>query len=102
MEDSVVEKKLTDARTGLNTNIGLAQEAIDAAQELLDSPLGATAGQQARSDLEASRTTLIATITEARTLLTGDDIDAMQTMLNTLAGDSSDLTFKIQAMDPVI
>jgi hypothetical protein len=34
--------------------------------------------------------------------LTGDDIDAMQTMLNTLAGDSSDLTFKIQAMDPVI
>lgn len=100
VEDSIHEKSLTDARTFLNTNIGLAQVSIDAARELLDSPAGATAPAQAQADLEASRATLIATVAEARTLLTGGDVDAMQAMLNRLAGASADLDFEIEAIDP--
>lgn len=73
---------------------------IDAARELLDSPAGAPAPAQARADLEASRATLIATVAEARTLLTGDDVDAMQAMLNRLAGASADLDFEVEAIDP--
>lgn len=74
---------------------------IDAARELLDSPAGATAPAQAQADLEASRATLIATVAEARTPLTGDDVDAMQAMLNTLARGGSDLALKIHAIDPL-
>lgn len=100
VEDSIHEESLTDARSFLNSTIGLAELSIEAAQELLDSQAGATAPTQARADLEASRATLIATVAEARTLLTGDDIDAMQAMITRLSGGSADLYFEIEAIDP--
>lgn len=98
VKDSITRKDLTDAKDALTQQVALVQGSADAARAAIDSSSGKVADDQVRVDAETARTNGLARVEEAKKLLTGDDLKALQAMANTLAEVNSDIATKTKAV----
>ena len=98
VKDSITKKDLTDAKDALTQQVALVQGSADAARAAIDSSSGKVADDQVRVDAETARTNGLARVEEAKKLLTGDDLKALQAMANTLAEVNSDIATKTKAV----